>query len=88
MLDSVRTGVGLAHLAEWYVAEDVATGRLVRVLHEWTPPFPGLAMYYPAGRHMNARDLHLLACAIKSESRGSQVGLPGKNRSLRRSKCD
>ena len=54
MLDAVRAGVGLAHLAEWYVAEDVATGRLVRVLQEWTPPFPGLALYYPAGRHTPA----------------------------------
>jgi len=54
MLDAARAGMGLAHLAEWYVAEDLATGRLVRVLQEWTPPFPGLALYYPAGRHMPA----------------------------------
>ena len=54
MLDAVRAGVGLAHLAEWYVADDIATGRLVRVLQDWTPPFPGLALYYPAGRHMPA----------------------------------
>ena len=54
MLDAVRAGVGLAHLAEWYVAEDIASGHLVRVLQEWTPPFPGLALYYPAGRHMPA----------------------------------
>ena len=54
MLDAARAGVGLAHLAEWYVAEDLAAGRLVRVLQEWTPPFPGLALYYPAGRHMPA----------------------------------
>jgi DNA-binding transcriptional LysR family regulator len=54
MLDAVRAGMGLAHLAEWYVAEDIRAGRLVRVLHEWTPPFPGLALYYPAGRHVPA----------------------------------
>jgi len=54
MLDAARAGLGLAHLAEWYVADDVATGRLVRVLQDWTPPFPGLALYYPAGRHMPA----------------------------------
>lgn len=54
MLDAVRTGAGLAHLAEWYVAEDIAAERLVRVLQEWTPPFPGLALYYPAGRHVPA----------------------------------
>lgn len=54
MLDAVRAGIGLAHLAEWYVAEDIEAGRLVRVLQEWTPPFPGLALYYPAGRQMPA----------------------------------
>lgn len=54
MLDAVRAGMGLAHLAEWYVAEDIEAARLVRVLHEWTPAFPGLALYYPAGRHMSA----------------------------------
>ena len=52
MLDAVRSSFGLAHLAEWYVAEDIEAGRLVRVLQEWTPPFPGLALYYPAGRHV------------------------------------
>jgi DNA-binding transcriptional LysR family regulator len=54
MLDAVRAGMGLAHLAEWYVTEDIGAGRLVRVLQEWTPPFPGLALYYPAGRHVPA----------------------------------
>jgi DNA-binding transcriptional LysR family regulator len=54
MLDAVRAGMGLAQLAEWYVAEDMGAGRLVRVLQEWTPPFPGLALYYPAGRHVPA----------------------------------
>jgi DNA-binding transcriptional LysR family regulator len=54
MLDAVRAGAGLAQLAEWYVAEDLAAGRLVRVLQEWTPPFPGLALYYPAGRQLPA----------------------------------
>ncbi|EYF05077.1 LysR family transcriptional regulator [Chondromyces apiculatus] len=54
MLDAARAGMGVALLAEWYVAKDLAAGRLVRVLAEWTPPFPGLALYYPAGRHLPA----------------------------------
>jgi DNA-binding transcriptional LysR family regulator len=54
MLDAVRSGLGLAHIAEWYVLDDLATRRLVRVLDDWTPPYPGLALYYPAGRHVPA----------------------------------
>jgi DNA-binding transcriptional LysR family regulator len=54
MLDAARAGAGMAHLAEWYVAEDIEAGHLVRVLQEWTPAFPGLALYYPAGRHVPA----------------------------------
>jgi DNA-binding transcriptional LysR family regulator len=54
MLDAARAGLGLAHVAEWYVVEDIEAGRLVRVLHGWTPAFPGLALYYPAGRHVPA----------------------------------
>ena len=54
MLDAVRLGLGLAHVADWHVAEDLAAGRLVRVLQDWTPAYPGLALYYPAGRHVPA----------------------------------
>jgi DNA-binding transcriptional LysR family regulator len=54
ILEAARAGAGLALLVEPYVADDVAAGRLVRVLHDWTPPFPGLALYYAPGRHVPA----------------------------------
>ncbi len=54
MLDAVRAGMGLAYLTEWNVAEDLAAGRLLRVLEDWTPPFPGLCLYYPGRRHVPA----------------------------------
>jgi DNA-binding transcriptional LysR family regulator len=54
MLDAVRRGWGLAYLAEWYVIDDLGSGRLVQALQDWTPAFSGLALYYPANRHIPA----------------------------------
>lgn len=54
MHEAARAGLGLAFLVETYIADDVATGQLVRVLQEWTPAFPGLALYYAPGRHVPA----------------------------------
>jgi DNA-binding transcriptional LysR family regulator len=36
-----RAGIGLAYVGEWMVADDIASGRLVEVLSEWTPSYPG-----------------------------------------------
>jgi DNA-binding transcriptional LysR family regulator len=36
------------------VADDIASGRLVEVLSEWTPSYPGYCLYYPGHRHMAA----------------------------------
>lgn len=52
--EAARAGVGLAYLSEWSVTDDLAAGRLVRVLEDWTPSFPGLALYYPGRRHVPA----------------------------------
>ena len=49
MLEAVRAGVGLGDLSEWAVAGDVADGTLIQVLDDWTPAYPGLALYYRGG---------------------------------------
>jgi hypothetical protein len=36
------------------VAEHLAVKTLQAVLEDWTPPFPGLRLYYPRHRHMTA----------------------------------
>jgi hypothetical protein len=35
-------------------ARDLETGSLVQLLADWTPPFPGLAIYYLRNRHLSA----------------------------------
>jgi DNA-binding transcriptional LysR family regulator len=50
MLQAALDGFGLACVPEDMVLEHVAEGRLVRVLAEWSPIFPGYHLYYPSRR--------------------------------------
>jgi DNA-binding transcriptional LysR family regulator len=43
-------GFGIAYLPEGEVLPEVHAGRLVRVLEDWCPPFPGYHLYYPSRR--------------------------------------
>ncbi len=51
---AVLAGIGLGFFMEQDVAADIETGRLVRVLEDWTPPFAGLCLYYPGRRNPSA----------------------------------
>jgi DNA-binding transcriptional LysR family regulator len=50
ILDAALAGLGLAYLPEEQVRTQLAEGRLVRVLADWCPPFPGYHLYYPSRR--------------------------------------
>jgi DNA-binding transcriptional LysR family regulator len=50
ILRAARDGFGLAYLPEVEVRSDLETGRLVRVLADWCPPFSGYHLYYPSRR--------------------------------------
>ncbi len=52
MLRAVLDGIGIGYLFDYHVAEHIAGGRLVSVLDDWTPPFPGFHLYYPSRRQM------------------------------------
>jgi DNA-binding transcriptional LysR family regulator len=54
VLTAAAAGFGLACVLEDHVEADVATGRLVRVLEDWCPPFPGYHLYYPSRRQPSA----------------------------------
>lgn len=55
MIQVAIAGTGLIFLSEPMVRDALADGRLVQVLDDWTPPFPGLCLYYPGRRHVPAK---------------------------------
>jgi DNA-binding transcriptional LysR family regulator len=50
MLDAALTGFGLAYVPEDSVQAHLAVGRLIRVLADWCPAYPGYHLYYPSRR--------------------------------------
>lgn len=51
---AVLDGVGIGYFIEQDVAEDIASGRMIRMLEDWTPPRPGFCLYYPGRRNPSA----------------------------------
>ena len=51
---AVLDGAGIGFFIEQDVAEDIATGRMVRLLADWTPARPGFSLYYPSRRNPSA----------------------------------
>ena len=49
-LEAAIAGFGLTYLPEDVVAPHLADGRLVQVLADWCPRFPGYHLYYPSRR--------------------------------------
>jgi DNA-binding transcriptional LysR family regulator len=62
VIRAALAGAGLGLAYEEQVAEHIAKRRLIRVLEDWTPPFPGFFMYYPSRRHEPAA----LAALVKA----------------------
>jgi DNA-binding transcriptional LysR family regulator len=54
MVGPAIQGVGLAYIFEDMVKEHIADGRLIQVLGDWCPYYPGLHLYYPSRRHVPA----------------------------------
>ena len=51
---AVLEGMGLGFFMERDARADIETGRLIRVLEDWTPPRTGLSLYYPGRRNPSA----------------------------------
>ncbi len=52
ILAAAVDGLGIACLFEESVADAIAGGKLVRLLEDWCPPFPGYYLYYPSRRQL------------------------------------
>ena len=52
LVDAALAGAGLCCLPDHCVTRELADGRLIRALADWTPPFPGAHLYYPSRRQM------------------------------------
>jgi DNA-binding transcriptional LysR family regulator len=64
VLNASLLGLGLAYMLEDLAEPHLAEGRLVRVLEDWCPPFPGHYLYYPS-RRQNSPAFALLVDALR-----------------------
>ena len=54
VVQAVLDGVGIGTAMEDSLAELIANGRLIQVLRDWCPSFPGYFLYYPSRRNQPA----------------------------------
>ncbi|TXH35905.1 MAG: LysR family transcriptional regulator [Rhodospirillaceae bacterium] len=54
MVDAALAGTGIAYVFEGLVRRHLAEGRLVRLLEDWCPYYPGFFLYYPGRRQLPA----------------------------------
>jgi DNA-binding transcriptional LysR family regulator len=72
ILEGARAGLGLGYVPQDVVQADIASGALVHVLDDWTPPFPGYHLYYPSRRQQSpAFALLVDALRYRSQARTS-----------------
>lgn len=64
ILNAALDGAGLGFLPEELVAEHIRGGRLLSVMEDWCPLWPGLYAFYPSRRHAS-RALGLVIDAIR-----------------------
>ncbi|PCF97625.1 LysR family transcriptional regulator [Vreelandella nigrificans] len=64
LLKAVLSGMGLAFIPEDMVKNHIAEGRLIQVLKDWCPSFPGFHLYYP-NRRQASRAFSLLVDRLR-----------------------
>jgi DNA-binding transcriptional LysR family regulator len=67
IVTAALAGFGLGFVPEDRIDRYLADGRLVRVLADWCPPFPGFHLYYPSRRQQTPA-FALLVAALRHRS--------------------
>ena len=71
---AVMENMGIGYFMEQTVIEDVQAGRLIRILDDWTPAFPGICLYYPNRRNLTVGMKEFLALARRHAAEASRTG--------------
>ena len=69
MIDAAVNGYGVAYVPENIVAQYIASGKLDRVLDDWSPFFDGYFLYYPSRRQKSSCIQNYCRCAKTSRLR-------------------
>lgn len=65
MVDAAVSGYGIAYVPEDIVEKDIASGKLVQVLDDWSPLFSGYYLYYPS-RRQNSPAFRVIVDALRA----------------------
>lgn len=69
---AVLDGAGLGYIFEQDIVSEIEAGQVIRVLADWTPPYPGLCVYYPGRRNLSAGVRVFLELARELSRMGDQ----------------
>lgn len=64
MIDAAVAGYGIAYVPETLVERERASGRLIQILDDWSPMFPGYYLFYPS-RRQNSPAFKVVVDALK-----------------------
>ncbi|MDG2524245.1 LysR family transcriptional regulator [Stenotrophomonas sp. HITSZ_GD] len=70
MVEAACSGLGIAYVPESFARPALDSGALVLLLEDWTPPSPGLCLYYASYRHVPA-PLKAFIAVVREVSQGS-----------------
>jgi DNA-binding transcriptional LysR family regulator len=74
-------GIGVAFALEHHAAPFISAGKLVRVLADWCPPFPGYFLYYPSRRQQPAALTALIdTLRLQDQAMPARPEAPGRAR--------